>query len=188
MRRFSRRTSAFSTSIFSSRLRSRGVADADPFATVGGATRFSTMPLRELNGLRPPERATLGFQAMLTGAFALVATLLAAAGLYGSLAHSVGRRQREFGVRIALGADRAGVLRMVLGQGMRLSLAGLAAGMIAALFFTRLLAGFLYGVEPNDPATLLMVGAVLIVVSAAACLVPARRATAVDPVKVLRAE
>ena len=128
------------------------------------------------------------FQTMLIGAFAIVATLLAAAGLYGSLAHSVGRRQRELGVRMALGADRAGVLRMVLGQGMRLSMAGLAVGMIAALFFTRVLTSFLYGVEPNDPATLLMVGAVLVLVSAVACLAPARTATAVDPVRVLRAD
>ena len=128
------------------------------------------------------------FQAMLIGAFAVVAMLLAAAGLYGSLAHSVGRRQRELGIRMALGADRAGVLRMVLGQGMRLAMAGLAMGMIAVLLSTRLLAGFLYGVEPNDPATLLMVSAVLVLVSAAACLAPARRATAVDPVSVLKAE
>ena len=128
------------------------------------------------------------FQTMLIGAFALVATLLAATGLYGSLAHSVGRRQRELGVRMALGADRAGVLRMVLGQGMRLSMAGLAVGMIAALFFTRVLTSFLYRVEPNDPATLLMVGVVLVLVSAVACLAPARTATAVDPVRVLKAE
>ena len=125
---------------------------------------------------------------MLIGAFALVALLLAAAGLYGALAHSVGRRQRELGVRMALGADRAGVLRMVLGQGMRLSMAGLATGMVAALLLTRLLGGFLYGVEPNDPATLLAVGAVLVLVSALACLAPARRATAVDPVAVLKTE
>ena len=77
---------------------------------------------------------------------------------------------------------------MVLVQGMRLSMGGLAVGMIAALSFTRLLTGFLYGVEPNDPATLLMVGAVVALVSAAACLAPARRATAVDPVRVLTAE
>jgi putative ABC transport system permease protein len=71
---------------------------------------------------------------------------------------------------------------------MRLSMAGLAVGMIAALFVTRLLASFLYSVEPNDPATVLMVGAVFVLVSAAACLAPARRATAVDPVRVLNAE
>ena len=89
---------------------------------------------------------------------------------------------------MALGADQVGVLRMVLTQGMRLAMTGLGLGMIATLFFTRTLAGFLYGVEPNDPATLLMVGAVLVVVSTAACLAPARRATAVDPVSVLKAE
>ncbi len=133
-------------------------------------------------------RTTPRFQAMLIGAFALVAMLLAAAGLYGSLAHSVGRRQRELGVRMALGAQRAGVLWMILGQGMRLSMAGLVLGMIATLWFTRALAGFLYEVEPNDPATLLLVGAVLVLVSGAACLAPARRATAVDPVTVLKAE
>ena len=89
---------------------------------------------------------------------------------------------------MALGADRAGVLRLVLSQGMRLSMAGLVVGMIATLWFTRVLAGFLYEVQPSDPATLLMVGAVLVFVSAAACLAPARRATAVDPVAVLKAE
>lgn len=133
-------------------------------------------------------RTTPRFQAMLIGGFALVALLLAAAGLYGSLAHSVGRRRRELGVRMALGANRGHLLRMVLGQGMRVAIAGLAFGMIATLLLTRVLAGFLYGVEPNDPATLLVVGAALVLVSAAACLAPARTATAVDPVTVLKAE
>ncbi len=133
-------------------------------------------------------RTTPLFQAMLIAAFALVALLLAAAGLYGSLAHSVGRRQRELGVRMALGADRAGVLRMILGQGMRVSMAGLSVGVLAALVFSRVLSGLLYGVEPHDPATLLMVAVVLVLVSAVACLAPARRATAVDPVTVLKAE
>ncbi len=156
------------------------------------AARFNPLiPLQNLLPLRDrmaATRTTPRFQAMLIGAFALVAMLLAAAGLYGSLTHSVGRRQRELGIRMALGADSAGVLRMVLSQGMRLSMAGLALGMIATLFFTRVLAGFLYGVEPNDPATLLMVGGVLLLVSVGACLAPARRATAVDPVAVLKAE
>ena len=149
------------------------------------------VPLQNLLPLRDrmsATRTTPRFQAMLIGAFALVAMLLAAAGLYGSLAHAVTRRRREFGVRMALGADRAGVLRLVLSQGMRLAMTGLGLGMIATLFVTRTLAGFLYGVEPNDPATLLMVGAVLFLASAVACLAPARRATAVDPVSVMRAE
>ncbi len=89
---------------------------------------------------------------------------------------------------MALGADRTAVLRMVLGQGMRVALAGLALGVIATLGLSQVLAGFLYDMEPNDPATLLMVGAVLVLVSAAACLGPARRATVVDPVTVLKAE
>ena len=104
------------------------------------------------------------------------------------MAHSVGRRERELAVRVALGADRGGVLWMVLRQGMSTSFVGLALGMLGALFFTRLLAGFLYDVEPNDPATLLVVGAVLVVVSVLACLAPTWRATAVDPVRVLKAE
>ncbi len=133
-------------------------------------------------------RTTPRFQAMLVGAFAIVAMLLAAAGLYGSLSHSVRRRQRELGVRMALGADRAAVLRMVLSQGMRVAMAGVALGMIATLGLSRVLGGFLYDMEPNDPATLLIVGAVLVLVSAAACLAPARSATAVDLVMVLKAE
>ena len=133
-------------------------------------------------------RTTPLFQAMLIAAFALIALMLAAAGLYGSLAHSVGRRQRELGVRMALGADRRGVLWMILGQGMRVSMAGLAVGMICALLFTRVLSGLLYGVQPHDPGTLVMVGTVLVLVSAVACVAPARRATAVDPASVLKAE
>ncbi len=155
------------------------------------AERFNSGDLLELGTMQDrlaSESATLQFQAMLVSAFSLIALLLAAAGVYGSLAHSVGRRQRELGVRMALGANRAGVLRMVFSQGMRLSMTGLAFGMIVTLLSTRVLAGFLYGLEPNDPTTLLMVGAVMVVVSAAACLAPARRATAVDPATVLKAE
>ena len=120
----------------------------------GAAGRLLLTPPDNLGAMRDgmsETRTNPRFQTMLIGAFALVALLLAAAGLYGALAHSVGRRQRELGVRMALGAGRAGVLRMVLGQGVRLSMTGLAVGLLASLFFTRVLSGFLYDVEPNDP-------------------------------------
>jgi ABC-type antimicrobial peptide transport system permease subunit len=133
-------------------------------------------------------RTSPRFQALLVGAFALVSLLLAAVGLYGSLTHWVGRRQRELGLRMALGADRASVLRMVMGQGMGLAVAGLAAGTVATLASARALGGFLFDVRPTDPLTLLSVGSALVVVSALACLGPARRATAVDPITVLRSE
>ena len=89
---------------------------------------------------------------------------------------------------MALGAERAGLLRLVLRQGMRTSLIGLTLGMGATLWSTRVLSGFLYEVEPNDPLALAGVAVVLGAVSMAACLIPARRATTVDPVEVLRAE
>jgi putative ABC transport system permease protein len=133
-------------------------------------------------------RATPRFQTFLIGAFAGVAMLLAAAGLQGSLAHSVRRRQRELGVRMALGADRASVLRMVLVQGLRVSVVGLAIGIAGTLALSRVLAAFLYDMEPYDPVTLAGVAAVLITVSMVASLAPARRATSVDPVRVLQAD
>lgn len=144
--------------------------------------------LRTMRDRMAATRTTPRFQAMLIGAFALVAMLLAAAGLYGSLAHFVGRRQRELGVRMALGAERAGVLGLVFRQGMRASVVGLLVGMVGTLAATRVLAAFLYDVQPNDPATLAGVALVFVTVSGAACLIPAGRATAVDPVEVLRAE
>jgi putative ABC transport system permease protein len=133
-------------------------------------------------------RATPRFQTLLIGAFAAVAMLLAAAGLHGSLAHAVRRRQRELGVRMALGADRGSVLRMVLAQGMRMSLLGLAIGIGGTLALSRVLEAFLYDMEPYDPLTLAGVALVLALVGAAASLAPARRATTIDPVRVLSAE
>jgi putative ABC transport system permease protein len=100
----------------------------------------------------------------------------------------VRRRQRELGVRIALGADRASVLRMVMRQGMRLSVVGLALGLTGTLALTRVLATFLFDMQPWDPPTLLGVAVVLLAVCAAACFAPARRATTVDPVRVLQAD
>ena len=128
------------------------------------------------------------FQSMLIGAFAFVALLLAAAGLHGSLAHTVRRRQREIGIRMALGADRASVLHMVMRQGMRLSVIGLGLGLLGTLAMSRVLASFLFDMQPRDPPTLLGTAVILLLVCAAACFAPARRATAVDPMKVLHAE
>jgi ABC-type antimicrobial peptide transport system permease subunit len=128
------------------------------------------------------------FQAMLIGGFAFVALFLAAMGLYGSLAQAVRWRQKEIGVRMALGADRPVLLRMVLREGMRLSMAGLLLGLLATIALSRVLASLLYGIEPTDPATLFAVASILTLVSVAACLAPARRATAVDPVRVLKSE
>jgi putative ABC transport system permease protein len=133
-------------------------------------------------------RGTPRFQAMLIGAFAIVALLLAALGLHGSLAHSVRRRQRELGVRMALGADQASVLGMVLGQGMRVAAVGLLLGLVGTLALSRVLSSFLFGMKPYDPLTLAGMAVVLLLVSLTACLLPARRATSVDPVRVLQAE
>jgi hypothetical protein len=149
------------------------------------------LPLQEVTRMTDrmaATRTTPRFQAMLIGAFALAALLLAAAGLYSSLTHSVARRRRELGVRMALGADGASVLRLVLRQGMRTSIAGVALGVVAAAAFTRILGGFLYEVEPDDPMTLLGAAAVLVIVSSLACFVPAWRATGVDPASVLSEE
>jgi len=133
-------------------------------------------------------QVTPRFQTILIGAFALVALVLAAAGLHGSLAHTVRRRQRELGVRMALGADRGSVLGMVMRQGMRLSAVGLALGLAGTLALTRVLGAFLFDMQPWDPPTLLGVAAILLLVCAAACFVPARRATTIDPVRVLQAD
>jgi predicted permease len=122
----------------------------------------------------------------LLAAFAGVALLLAATGLYGLLAYLVAQGRREIGIRMALGAARRAVLAMVVGQGSRLLAAGLAAGLVLGLLGARLLGDLLYGVRPADAATLLAVAVALTVVSLLALWVPARRALRVDPMTVLR--
>jgi len=124
----------------------------------------------------------------LSGCFAGVALLLTALGLYGLLSRSVLARTREIGLRLALGAHPRSALRLVVGHGMRLVLAGAAAGLVAASVVTRLLRTLLYGVRPADPATLGLVAALLLVVAMAASYFPARRAAKVDPMEALRCE
>ena len=126
------------------------------------------------------------FLAQLLGVFAGLALLLAAIGTYGILSYSVSERRREIGIHMALGATRGNVLGMVLGQGMRLTVAGLVAGLAAAFVLTRLLQSQLFNVKPSDPMTIASVAAVIAAVALAACYIPASRATRVDPMVVLR--
>jgi predicted permease len=121
-------------------------------------------------------------------AFALLALALAAVGVYGVMAYAVTQRTQEFGIRMALGASPADVVKQVLLEGGRLAALGLGLGLIAALALTRLMASMLYGVKPSDPLSLGVAAALLAIVAFAACYIPARRATRVDPLVALRYE
>jgi predicted lysophospholipase L1 biosynthesis ABC-type transport system permease subunit len=126
--------------------------------------------------------------AQLLGIFAGLAILLAAIGSYGVLSYMVSERRREIGIRMALGADRRSVMRMVLSQGLQLTLLGILAGLSAAFALNRLLASLLFGVKPTDPLTIAAVVALISLVALVACYLPARGATRVDPMLVLREE
>jgi putative ABC transport system permease protein len=128
------------------------------------------------------------YPSYLIGSFAVLAMALATIGLYGLISYTVQQRTREIGIRVALGAESRDIFRMVLGQGMRAALLGIAAGMLTGLGVTRLLVSVLYGVSPGDWITFTGVAALLLVVAVAACSVPARRAMKVDPIVALRYE
>jgi len=128
------------------------------------------------------------FSMSLLGGFAVLALLMAAIGLYGVLSYSVSQRMHEMGLRMALGANARDLMRLVVGQGIRVALAGVTAGLLASVAATRLLVGMLFAVSPLDPLTFMVVAVVLVAAALLASFIPARRATKVDPMVALRYE
>ena len=150
----------------------------DPDQPLAGAR-----PLVEVRG---ESLAAPRLTATLLGVFAGLALVITAAGLAGLMAYSVSQRTQEIGVRMALGAARSEVLGMILGQGLRLVGVGLVLGAVGAFALSRLMAGLLFGIRPTDAATFALTGVVLLLIATLACLIPARRASTVDPIVALR--
>jgi ABC-type antimicrobial peptide transport system permease subunit len=149
------------------------------------------LPLYNITTMSAAVNETVGvrrFAMAVLGLFAAVALLLALSGIYGVIAHAVAQRTHEIGIRMALGAAREDVLRMILGEGGRLALAGVAVGIGASFLLTQWLRTLLYGVGATDPITFLAVALLLLLTAMFACWIPARRASRVDPMIALRSE
>ncbi len=171
-------------------------ADGAPLALAGAArSRVQSLdPQQSVTEIKTMEQALAEsisqprFRASLLGLFAALSLALAGAGIYGVISFSVAERTRELGVRIALGAQAGDALRLVVKQGMTLALIGIAIGLAASLFLTRLMSNMLFGVSATDPLTYVAGASALAAVALLACFVPARRATKVDPMVALRCE
>ena len=156
------------------------VAELDP--------REIVYNVQTLNAVVEKSFAARRLSMTLLSIFAALALLLACVGIYGVISYLVGQRTHEIGIRVALGAERRDVMRLVLGQGARMALVGVAVGLAGALGLTRLMASQLFGVSPHDPLTFAAVALLLVAIALAACYFPARRATRVDPLIALRHE
>jgi len=157
-------------------------------ALLAGDAQLPAMSVRTMEQLTLSSTARQNFALLLLGVFAAIALLLATVGIYGVISYSVAQRTREIGIRMALGAERADVVRLVVGQGLGLTLIGIAAGLAGAFALTRFLVSLLYGVKPTDPLTFISVSLVLTGAALLACYIPAWRATKVDPMEALRYE
>jgi putative ABC transport system permease protein len=172
----------------------RPSGDAAAVVTAVRQTVHAMDPELPVSNVRPMREwiATSAAQprlnAVLLAVFAGIALLVAAIGTYGVLAYSVSQRTRELGVRMALGADRSGVLRLIVREGMTVGIAGIVAGVVAAAVFGRAISTLVFGVSAWDPVTYGVVTAALALVTLAACVVPAMRAARVDPIIALRLE
>ena len=170
--------------------------EGDPLSVVGSIKSqiWSVDPSQPIAGVETMEQVLAGslaqrrFNMLLLGVFAALALALAAIGIYGVISYTVSQRTHEIGVRVALGARGSDVLALVVRQGMTLAFAGVRARSGAAAGLTRLMSTLLFGVNPIDAPTFVVVAVVLLAVALAACVVPARRATKVDPMVALRCE
>jgi predicted permease len=176
----------------------RVLPNADPASIMGLVRRAlheidPEIPLVEIKPMKMLHTDSMSVRitkigAMLFGAFGAVAILLSFLGVYGLKAYSVARRTREIGIRMALGATARDVIRMIIGEGARITIIGLAIGLIFAIGVGKIVGGFLYGVTGNDPVTFTLIPIALAAVALIACWLPARRATRINPMTALRSE
>ena len=171
-------------------------ASGEPSAIVPAIARSvqdidATQPVYQVRSLQDwldESAAQPRFTTTLSGAFALVALLLAAVGVYGVLSYSVAQRTQEIGVRMAIGAERGQIMRLVLRGGLSWALPGIAVGLLGAFGLSRVLRTLLFEVGARDPITYSTVGLMLALVATVACYIPAARATRIDPMMALRTE
>jgi ABC-type antimicrobial peptide transport system permease subunit len=144
--------------------------------------------VRMMNTIVESSSGSTRMSSVLTTVFALLAALLASVGIYSLIAYSVAQRTRELGIRVALGADRASLVRLILGEGLGLAVIGIVLGLAGAILLTRTLATMLYEVSPTDPGVLALTCLGVLLVAAVASLIPAARALRIDPMSALRVD